>query len=200
MTTDELTVATLDVDEARRLTDDIKGFVTFTWDLVQEAYAGRAWAVLGYSSWDDYCEEEFGASRLRLPREERSEVVASLHEAGLSVRAIAVATGSSKSTVARELSPVPNGTPDLFPIYPESDARWQAAAKEVLEAAKQCLAEADRLADEGDRRGALRILVALIPQMETVQGIAWERSNRAQRELGRIFAASTDSQTRGAQT
>jgi len=38
---------------------------------------------------------------LRLPREERSEVVASLRESGLSLRAIAAATGDSEPTVRR---------------------------------------------------------------------------------------------------
>jgi len=189
-TTDELTVTTLDAAEARRLTDDIKGFVTFTWDLVQEAYVGRAWVALGYSSWDDYCELEFGTSRLRLPREERSEVVASLHEAGLSVRAIAAATGSSKSTVARELSPVPNGTPGLFPIWPENDARWEALAREVTEAAERGLVIADRLADEGDRRGALSLLVGIVREMESVRGLAFERQHRAMREAGLLLASS----------
>lgn len=45
----------------------------------------------------------FGTSRLRLPREERAEVVASLRESGLSIRAIAAATGDSRETIRREL-------------------------------------------------------------------------------------------------
>jgi len=55
----------------------------------------------------------FGTSRLRLPREERAEVVASLRESGLSIRAIAAATGLNKETVnnvTRELSG--NRTPE----------------------------------------------------------------------------------------
>jgi hypothetical protein len=71
--------------------------------------------VLGYSTWDEYCTKEFGAAHLRLPREERPEVVASMREVGLSVRAISAATGLGIGTVARELAdapPVPNGTPE----------------------------------------------------------------------------------------
>lgn len=63
---------------------------------------------------------------MRLPREERAEVVASLRESGLSLRAIAAATGLNHQTVSndlsknrqlhdaadREFSPVPNGTPE----------------------------------------------------------------------------------------
>lgn len=51
-----------------------------------------------------YCTREFGTSRLRLPREDRAEVVASLRESGLSTRAIAAATGLSQPTVRRDLA------------------------------------------------------------------------------------------------
>ncbi len=69
-----------------------------------------AWPALGYETWDAYCTAEFGTARLRLPREERQEVVASLRESGLSVRAISSATGIGIGTVHRELATVPNGT------------------------------------------------------------------------------------------
>lgn len=89
-------------DAARRLTDQIKVAVEATWQLVIQAYESRAWLALGYSSWDDYCSREFGACRLRLPREERQEIVGSLRDAGLSIRAIAAATGVGRGTVERE--------------------------------------------------------------------------------------------------
>lgn len=98
-------------DEARHLTERIKVLVEGAWDLIKQAYEERAWAALGYPSWDDYCSREFGTSRLRLPREERQEVVLSLRESGMSTRAIAAATGQSKSQVDRDLAGVPNGTP-----------------------------------------------------------------------------------------
>lgn len=90
-------------DAARHLTDRIKVAIEGSWLLIQEAYVTRTWAVLGYDSWDAYCSEEFGASRLRLPREERQEVVASLRESGLSTRAIASATGVSEGSVRNDL-------------------------------------------------------------------------------------------------
>src|SRR5690625_5120493 len=80
-------------DYARQLTDRIRVAVEGTWQLIVEAYQSRAWAALGYSSWDDYCTREFGTSRLKLPREERTEQVSSLRAAGLSLRAIQSATG-----------------------------------------------------------------------------------------------------------
>lgn len=97
--------------EARDLTDQIKTGVSALWELIKKAYITRAWEVLGYSSWDDYCTQEFGTSRIRLPREERREVVSSMREVGMSTRAIASATGAGYGTIARELSRDPNGSP-----------------------------------------------------------------------------------------
>ena len=107
---DETAIA-LDASTARALTDRIKVGVEAVWELITQAYVQRAWDALGYSSWDDYCTREFGTSRLRLPREERAEVVASLRESGLSIRAISAATGLRRGTVERDIAaPVPNGT------------------------------------------------------------------------------------------
>lgn len=91
-------------EEARALTDRIKIAVEGTWQLIREAYTSRTWAVLGYDTWDAYCTAEFGETRLRLPREERREVVASLRDSGLSVRAIAAATGVNRETIRQEVA------------------------------------------------------------------------------------------------
>lgn len=98
--------------DARALTDRIKVGVEAVWELIKQAYTQRAWSALGYSSWDDYCTREFGTARLRLPREERAEVVSSLRDSGLSLRAIAAATGISHEEARRSLPPVTNVTPD----------------------------------------------------------------------------------------
>jgi hypothetical protein len=94
----------LTINDARALTDQIKTNVEETWQLVKKAYERRAWTALGYTSWDAYCDQEFGTTRLRLPREERAQVVGSLREAGLSIRAIASATGADKNTVQSDLA------------------------------------------------------------------------------------------------
>lgn len=99
--------------EARALTDRIKVAVEGTWLLIQEAYTSRAWAALGYETWDVYCSAEFGTARLRLPREERQEVVASLRESGMSLRAISSATGVSPATAMRD-SRVSDETPAVI--------------------------------------------------------------------------------------
>lgn len=99
-------------EAARDLTDKIKLTVEGAWQLIKQAYETRAWASLGYSSWDDYCTREFGHVRLRLPREDRQETIVSLRDAGLSIRAISVATGNSKTTIQKDLGQVSRiGTP-----------------------------------------------------------------------------------------
>ncbi|MFV8317180.1 hypothetical protein [Mycobacterium sp. 23] len=105
-------VAVMAAEDARVLTDRIKVGVEAVWELITRAYTERAWDALGYSSWDDYCTREFGTTRLRLPREERAEVVASLRESGLSIRAIASATNEPVMTVQNELARVRSRTPE----------------------------------------------------------------------------------------
>ena len=107
----------ISAQDARNLTDKIKAGTAALWELIKEAYASRAWASLGYASWDDYCTQEFGTSRIRLPREERREVVASMREIGMSTRAIASATGISQKTASRELAAAreSNDSPETNP-------------------------------------------------------------------------------------
>ena len=96
-------LSVLAADVARDLTNQIRKALEFTWDLVIQAYQGRAWLALGYKTWNDYCVKEFGNQHIAIPREDRNEVVGSLRDAGLSTRAIVDATGLSKGTVSREI-------------------------------------------------------------------------------------------------
>lgn len=143
-------VAEASPEAARQLTDKIKIAVEGTWQLIEQAYLTRAWSALGYRSWDEYCTREFGTSRLRLPREERQEIVASLRESGLSTRAIAAATGISQGTVNNDLasreqnyspadgddrepsvteSPPPAAQPGPAPVITGTDGRQYPATR-----------------------------------------------------------------------
>lgn len=51
--------------EARALTDQIKGSVERTWGLLIAAYERQAWKALDYTSWHAYVTAEFGISRSR---------------------------------------------------------------------------------------------------------------------------------------
>lgn len=117
-----MSIVALSSHEARELTDRIKVALGMTWEAIKDAYHGRAWSALGYSTWDDYCSAEFGSSRLRLPREERQEVVASLRESGLSVRAIAAATGNDTRTVQSDLRSGVGNSHTSSPAPPASDS------------------------------------------------------------------------------
>lgn len=92
------------VEDAKQITEEILGHVTNVADLIVIAYQRRAWAALGYDSWDAYVDSEFQGAPLALPREKRQEAVLSLKKQGLSLRAIASATGTSPQTVANDVA------------------------------------------------------------------------------------------------
>lgn len=107
------------VNEARNLTARIRHAANDLWGLVVVAYRSRIWLVLGYPNWDIYCQKELGDLKIKLPKESRREVVLTLRDYGLSLRAIASVTGYDKHTVARDLganAPVAQQTPMSPPL------------------------------------------------------------------------------------
>lgn len=98
----------MNAESARELTRKIRVGLEGTYALIVDAFKGRAWISLGYPTWDAYCQGEFGALSLQPPREERQQVIMSLREAGMSVRAISSVSHISKDTVARELRSLTN--------------------------------------------------------------------------------------------
>jgi len=104
----------LTADDARRLTDQIRSKLDGLWDLIMEAYRRRVWVALDYPSWDVYAMTELDTGHMRVPREERAEILTSLRRAGMPVRAISSVTGLGRTTVFRELgkagATVPDGT------------------------------------------------------------------------------------------
>lgn len=98
---------------ARDLTDQIRTGLEGVYQWIKAAYRGRAWIALGYGSWDEYVTREFGNLSLRPPREDQPQIIASMRDAGMSVRAISSATQLSVGTVHAELpSTVQNRTVD----------------------------------------------------------------------------------------
>lgn len=90
--------------EAEDRAERIRTALSVSWDLIKDAWKAFDWQALGYESWDAYCDGEFGTSRIRLPREERREVVSSMREIGMPIRAIASATGTNRETVRQEVA------------------------------------------------------------------------------------------------
>jgi hypothetical protein len=122
----------MNASDARAITDRMKTGVSVMSELIKEAYQGRVWDALGYSNWDEYVTREFGTGQLRIPKEERTEYVASLRESGMSIRAIASATGVSTGTVRNELaSTVQNCTVDQEGIESDLLAEELIAAEPI---------------------------------------------------------------------
>ena len=95
----------LSADDARTLTDEIRQTLRVGHGLIIRAFKGRAWTALGYKTWDDYCAGEFNEARMvRLDRDQRREIVAEMHEAGMSTRAIANGLGVSQFPVREDIA------------------------------------------------------------------------------------------------
>ena len=93
-------------EEARARADRIRSGMRVLAEWRQDviaAYAARDWDTLGYDTWDAYIDGEYGEHRVRLPREQRREIVAGMSAAGMSTRAIGSAVGTSYDTVQRDL-------------------------------------------------------------------------------------------------
>lgn len=56
-------VADMTVDEARAITDRIKDAAEEMWSLLLTAHERKAWAALGYRTWEEYVSGEFNMSR-----------------------------------------------------------------------------------------------------------------------------------------
>lgn len=92
-------------NQARLLTNKIKAALDDVWNLILQAWEERADKVLGYKTWDLYCINEFDSHHLRVPREERGQIVTSMRKAGMTYREIAAATGMSKDAAQRAVTP-----------------------------------------------------------------------------------------------
>ncbi|MCR4341992.1 MAG: phage N-6-adenine-methyltransferase [Gemmatimonadaceae bacterium] len=95
----ELAVATLSHDEARSLTDEVKGDAERLWRKLVELYDGGAHLALGYPSWGAYFETEFGGKSSHAYR---------VLDAGRVARALDSPIGErpANEAQARELAPL----------------------------------------------------------------------------------------------
>lgn len=101
---------TLDEEAARRLTERIRSLAVVAKEqlerlqgLLAEARDGEAWRTLGYQSWTHYLSDVMGEQPLRLPRDQRQEIVGYLAGEGMSSRAIAPIVGATHATVQQDV-------------------------------------------------------------------------------------------------
>lgn len=71
----------------------------------------RAWETLGYASWDDMREGEYGGAAVMVPRQDRPELVARLRRTGLSQQQIGDTLGVAQRTVSGDLNSNPANQP-----------------------------------------------------------------------------------------
>jgi hypothetical protein len=108
-------------DDARLRCDRVKEMVSVVTEDLVTLYERRGWVALGYQSWAELCRVEFDG--VQIAPGHRRAVANELREAGLSVRAIAAATKTTKSTTARDLQVSHSGTPDVPDLFAEFAAR-----------------------------------------------------------------------------
>ncbi|PZG04854.1 hypothetical protein C1I95_33040 [Micromonospora craterilacus] len=117
---------------ARARADRIRQGLRDYLETVQEfalAFERCDWQVLGYPTWQDYLDGEYGADRLRVPEVHRRAAVATLRQVGMSTRAIGAALGVSKDTAAREVATVAAETDDLPATVRSLDGRERPATR-----------------------------------------------------------------------
>lgn len=74
------------MERAQRIRDGFQA-VNHLWKEVSAAFHQRDWEILGYQSWNDYLDTEFAQHRVKLPPEDRQEIVGLMREGGMSTRA-----------------------------------------------------------------------------------------------------------------
>ena len=109
----------LDTDGAKRITERIRLTLDSTSrnlsrlaELVNEAYQRRADLALGYGSWAEYSNAEFGEETRDLAPQFRRQLVGMLSAEGMSTRAIAPAVGVNQSTIARDRQVMQPASPE----------------------------------------------------------------------------------------
>lgn len=93
----------LTANEARASVDRAKSSLESAAAEVVRQIEGRAWYALGYLSWSDMREAEYGGAAFIVPREPRQELVARLRGLGMTKSEIAATAGVSKATVITDL-------------------------------------------------------------------------------------------------
>lgn len=96
--------------EARAFVGRINASLHITGEMIIEAYDRRIWKSLGYSNWSDFTHVELGGPAMNAAQ--RAVLAVGLRQAGMSLRAIASATGASPQTIMRDTAgaTVPDGT------------------------------------------------------------------------------------------
>ena len=158
-------------DEARAVTEQIRGALLELWGLLLETYEGAAWSPLGYASWREYATTEFGISKSRAYQ---------LLDLARVERALREAAGCPDLKIseaeARDLKPCleeVTGALQAATLLSGTNRLAADAAREVVTAKRQALAKprrpepplvAEEVSQERDPEAHLRLPVADLAQ------------------------------------
>jgi hypothetical protein len=128
---------TLSKVEARRLTEEVKADAQRLWTKLLSLYEGGAHSALGYTSWAEYCEQEFQMRKTHAYRLlQAAQVVnqlASEFPIGESLKVVPQVPESE--AIARELVPLLNNPKALNQVWNDAvrNAGGVPTAREVRE-------------------------------------------------------------------
>jgi hypothetical protein len=124
---------TLTANEARRLTEEVKADAQRLWDKLLSLYEGGAHIALGYSSWADYCQQEFRMSNGHSYRLLQAARVVNQLPMGSSLKVTSEVPESER--IARELVPLLSNPQAL-------DEAWNEAVEQITAEEAQRVVEA----------------------------------------------------------
>lgn len=132
---------------AERIRSGMRVLAEWQTDVIA-AYAARDWETLGYETWDAYLDGEYGEHRVRLPRDQRREIVAGMSTAGMSTRAIGAAIGVHHDTVNSDVqATVGNPTDGESRTVLSLDGRERPATRPSTKANPESDPDADGVVD-----------------------------------------------------
>lgn len=118
---DDITPVPMSKSEAWDLTDSIRTDLETAYDAIERAKVAipiakqrLAWQAMGYDSFEEYVDEEFGEvfQQLRIKVDDRMQLVDVLADSGMSNRQIAGTLGVGEATVRRDLRKITLGASD----------------------------------------------------------------------------------------
>lgn len=140
--------------ERQRAARSRAGHIRYGMQNLKETFAHIARAraendhqTLGYETWQEYVDGEFGAERLKLSPDKRREYVELLALAGASQREISHTVGVNQSTVSRDLAA---GDAPASPdeIYDRDGNLVPPADSPLVDAMKQAINDAEERAED----------------------------------------------------
>ena len=136
----------MEVEDAQRLCDEIRSGLAGIAPKILALRNGQGWRALGYATWEDLVEAEFGGV-ISLPRADRSAEAKELRAGGMTYKDIASTFGVSVQTAhndaadfpligklegddgrARPASYTPRQAPTFGPVGTAQDA-WRTKAR-----------------------------------------------------------------------